>query len=116
MDKTIIQQAQDTNARDTPQFAELDGEQLTFIEQVRIDRAIVRRDQAEEIARALRLEGMTRDELTAVRNTVVKHLSDLASIARVCSNVISYNNYQNAMSGIVTVIDSYIYVDRCVCV
>ena len=105
-----------TTTKTKPEFAELTDEQLTYIELVQIGCMFVTNEQAEEIAKVLGLEGMTRDELTAVRNTVVKHLSTFASIARMCENAKSYDHYNNAMSGIVTVIDSYIYVDRCVCV
>jgi len=100
-----------TTTKTKPEFAELTDEQLTFIERVQIGRMFVTNKQAEEIAKVLGLEGMTREELTAVRNTVVKHLGDLASIARICENAKSYNHYHTAISGIVTVIDSHAYVD-----
>ena len=100
-----------TTTKTKPEFAELTDEQKTFIERVQIGRMFVTSEQAEEIAKVLGLEGMTRDELTAMRNSVVKHLGDLASIARICENAKSYDHYHNAMSGIVTVIDSHVYVD-----
>lgn len=100
-----------TQTKEKPQFAELTDEQLTFIERVQIGRMFVTNEQAEEIAKVLGLEGMTREELTAVRNSVVKHLSTLASVVRDIGSMKSYDHYHNAMSGIVTVIDSHIYVD-----
>ena len=98
-----------TTTKTKPEFAELTDEQLTYIECVQIGRMFVTNEQAEEIAKVLGLEGMTRDELTAVRNSVVKHLGGFASIARMCENAKSYEHYQNAMSGIVTVIDHAIF-------
>ena len=100
-----------TQTKEKPAFAELTEEQLTFIERLHIGDAFVTKEQADVIDKVLGLEGMTRDELTAVRNSVVKHLGDLASIARICENAKSYDHYHNAMSGIVTVIDSHVYVD-----
>lgn len=100
-----------TTTKTKPQFARLTDEQLTFIERLHIGGAFVTKEQADVIDEVLGLEGMTRDELTAVRNSVVKHLSTLASVVRDIGSTKSYDHYHNAMSGIVTVIDSHIYVD-----
>ena len=100
-----------TQTKEMTQFAELTDKQLTFIERLQIGDAFVTKEQADVIDEVLGLEGMTREELTAVRNSVVKHLSTLASVMRDIGSMKSYYHYHNAMSGIVTVIDSHAYVD-----
>ena len=55
------------------------------------------------------LAGKTVQELTAIRNSVVRHLADLTSAAREAGDVKSFNDLHNNMSGITAVIDNYIF-------
>ncbi len=55
------------------------------------------------------LEGKNKQELTEIRNSVVKHLSDKSSEARAVRNWTLYDKYHNNMSGIVCVIDEMIF-------
>lgn len=92
------------------EFASLTDQQKTYMERVQIGDFFVTRDQATEIEQTFELAGKTTDELTAIRNAVVRYLSELTGIARTCGNVKSYSRYHNALSGITAVIDRQIFV------
>ena len=97
------------NTIDEITFAELTDEQKTFIERAQIGDMFVTSEQVDEIAETFALNGKSRDELRAIRNSVVRYLSDLTSIARMLENVKEYDRYHNALSGITAVIDHTIY-------
>lgn len=98
-----------TETKTKPQFARLTDEQRTYMERAQIGDMFVTSEQVDEIAETFGLAGKSRDELRAIRNSVVRYLSDLTSIARMLENVKEYDRYHNALSGITTVIDHAIY-------
>ena len=102
MSKASIQQ-------DAPTFASLTEEQLTFIERVQIGDVVVMPEQIVEITEVLELADKSRNELTAIRNAVVRHLAGFKSVARLCENAKSFEHYSNALSGITAVIDHHIF-------
>ena len=97
------------NTVDEITFAELTEEQRTYLERVQIGDAFVTPEQIDEIADMFALAKKSRSELTAIRNSVVKYLGDLASIMRYCDNARGYDRALNALSGITSVIDHAIY-------
>ena len=97
------------NTVDEIAFAELTDEQRTYMERVQIGGMFVTSEQVDEIAETFGLAGKSRDELRAIRNSVVRYLSELTSIARMLENIKEYDRYHNALSGITTVIDHAIY-------
>jgi len=92
-----------------PSFAKLTDEQKTYMERVQIGNVFVTPKQIDEIADTFGLVGKSKGELTAIRNSVVKYLGDLASVMRCCNDMKGYNHALNALSGITAVIDSYLY-------
>lgn len=98
------------NTVDKITFAELTDEQRTYMERVQIgDVFVTTLEQIDEIADMFALAKKSRSELTAIRNSVVKYLGDLASIMRYCDNARGYDRALNALSGITSVIDHAIY-------
>ena len=91
-------------------FADLTDEQLTFIERLVVDGPTIDAGCVERVTVALGLEGMGVKGLTAIRNSVVRHLSDLASVARMCGNAKSHDHYLRTMSAVTAVIDHHLYV------
>ena len=98
-----------TTTTDEIKFATLDGDQLHYIEHAGIGPACVTWAQRIAICAVLRLDGMSHDELTATRNSVVRHLADLASEARDRRDAEVYDRLSRNMSGITAVIDHCIY-------
>jgi len=90
-------------------FATLTTNQINYIENAGIGDFFVTNEQVETTASMLDLAGKTVQELTAIRNSVVRHLADLTSAAREAGDVKSFNDLHNNMSGITAVIDNYIF-------
>lgn len=88
-----------------PVFADLTPEQEAFVEDAGIGRAVVTREQADRVVSELRLSDMGAEALTAVRNAVVLHLSDLMSDAREHGDWDAFDRLSRNMSGICAVID-----------
>ena len=97
------------NTVDEITFAELTDEQRTYMERAQIGDMFVTSEQVDEIAETFAIAKKSRSELTAIRNSVVKYLGDLASIMRYCDNARGYDRALNALSGITSVIDHAIY-------
>ena len=94
---------------DEIRFAELDADQLDYIEHAGIGPVFVTRAQATATRAELRLDGMDLDDLQAIRNAVVRHLADLKSNARDKRDTEAFDRLGQNMSGITAVIDHLIY-------
>lgn len=92
-----------------PAFAELTGGQKAYMERAQIGNVFVTPEQIDEIADTFELVGKSKGELTAIRNSVVEYLGDLASVMRYCDNAKGYDRAINALSGITAVIDHAIF-------
>lgn len=90
-------------------FATLTTNQINYIENADIGDFFVTNEQVETTVRTLDLAGKTVQELTAIRNRVVRHLADLTSAASEAGDVKSFNDLHNNMSGITAIIDNYIF-------
>lgn len=90
-------------------FAELNEWEVSFIENVGIGDIIITGKQVEQVKAVLMLEKKDGFELQAIRNSVVKHLSDKSSKASEAGDWEAFNQYHNNMSGITVVIDNMMY-------
>lgn len=91
------------------EFAHLTNNQRHYILHAGIGDMIVTGEQVEKIKYVLNLDGRPREELTAVRNSVVMTLSNASRVARFVENWERFDEINNNMSGITAVIDSMLY-------
>lgn len=90
-------------------FAELTEKQINYIEGAEFDRMIVTKTDIAEASEALELDGKTHEELTAIRNAVVKHLANLKGIRRDAGDWGEFDRLNTNLSAITCIIDSRIY-------
>lgn len=91
-------------------FANLTEDQLTRLAQVKVDVAIVSKEAAKQITDILELEGKTEDELTAIRNAVVRDINKkYIDPAYNSGNRTDFAKYNRTVSGAVTIIDKTIF-------
>lgn len=91
------------------EFANLTAEQKTYLENAGIGDCFITRDQIAQATEILGLAGKTREELRAIRNSVVRHLADIKTAAREAGDWSLFDTMANNLSGITCAIDSLIY-------
>ena len=92
-------------------FTTLNQEQKDLMIDIEIGRFSVTEQQIKKIAKMFNLSALTIDELRAVRNSVVRFLSDKKSEERNSKDCdwILYDQYTNNISGITAVIDNFMF-------
>lgn len=91
-------------------FAELKMRTIMKLMAVEIDEFFITAEAMAEIKSILNLEGKTADELTAIRNTVVKTLDDEFITPALEENSIEdFRKYNTQMSGITATIDNELF-------
>lgn len=96
-------------AANYPADNSLTDEQVDYIENAGIGDIIITGAQVKEAHRILNLDHKTRNQLTAIRNAIVKHLGDLTSRAIAEHDVAAYTRYNNNLSGLTAVIDEMVF-------
>lgn len=90
-------------------FAELTNDQKAFIENAEFHPVFVTGKQVKEAAEVLELDGKNFEELTALRNAVVKFLADLKGSKRDAGDWAEVDRLNVSISALVAVIDDRIY-------
>lgn len=90
-------------------FASLTETQKSYLENATINGCIITRAEIAEAKEVLGLVGKTVEELTAIRNSVVRHLADFGNEAREAGDWDKFDQSRANMSGITCAIDSVIY-------
>lgn len=91
------------------QFAELKPWEVCYIENLEVDQFIITGDQVREAKSVLQLNGMDEKQLNAMRNSIVKHLSELSTAARVEGDWAKFDKFHSNMSALTAVIDNMLY-------
>lgn len=90
-------------------FAELTEKQIDYIESAQFDRMIVTKSDIAEATEVLELEGKAHEQLTAIRNAVVRHLADLKAAKRDTGDWAEFDRLSNNISAITCAIDGLLY-------
>lgn len=90
-------------------FAELTNDQKAFIENAEFHPVFVTGEQVKEVSEVLELDGKNFEELTALRNAVVKHLVDLKGRKRDAGDWAEFDKLSINISALVAVVDDRLY-------
>lgn len=91
-------------------FAEIKMRTMFKVLDVEIDKFFVSEEAIEEIKSILNLEEKTAEELTAIRNTMVRTINDEFIDPAIADNDYKeYDKYSTKLSGITAVIDHQLY-------
>lgn len=90
-------------------FAELTNDQKAFIENAEFHPVFVTGEQVKEVSKVLELDGKSFEELTALRNAVVKYLADLKACKRDAGDWAEVDRLNVSISALVAVVDDRIY-------
>lgn len=90
-------------------FAEVKMITIMKLMEVKVDRFTISKESMNEVENILKLEGKDADELTAIRNTIVKTFDDMAHDAREENDYNTFDKVRIHMSSIVAVIDNKLF-------
>lgn len=90
-------------------FAEIAPETIAYIVAMGIDPHIITGKEAATIREMLDLDIRTNEDLTAVRNTLVRTYADASSKARAVNDWDTFDRLQTAMSASTAVVDDVLW-------
>lgn len=90
-------------------FAEIAPEAIAYIVAMDIDKHVITGKETATIRTLLDLDVRTNEELTAVRNTLVRTYADASSKARAVDDWKTFDRLQIAMSASTAVVDDVLW-------